>query len=340
MLLVRSALLIVIVASAQARDNIHIVGSSTVFPFAIAVAEAFGRLTDFPTPTVESTGTGGGMKLFCNGLGEFTPDIANASRPIKTSEIQRCTKNGVNEIVEILVGYDGITLANSRKAKQYKLTTRDIFLALAEVVPGSRPGQAIPNPYKTWNDVNPSLPKVNIRVLGPPPTSGTRDAFNELVMEAGCQQFDWIKSLINKNVRMYRVICHTLRSDGAYVEAGENDNLIVRRISQDEDALGIFGYSFLEQNTNLVQPASIDGSVPDYDSIATGSYPVSRPLYFYVKKQHIASIPGIERYMQEFVSTRAIGEEGYLLRQGMIPLNAAEIEQTRMKAASLQTINL
>lgn len=324
----------------HARDYISIVGSSTVYPFATTVAESFGRSTDFPTPAVESTGTGGGMKLFCSGLGDSTPDITNASRPIKTSEIQLCASNGVTEIIEVLVGYDGITIANSKDGKQFKLTTRDIFLALAEKVPGRRPGQLIENPYVTWDEVNPALPNIPIRVLGPPPTSGTRDAFNELVMEAGCQHFDWIRSLINKSTRMYRETCHTLRSDGAYVDTGENDNLIVRKLATEPETLGIFGYSFLEQNLDTVQPASIDGSLPNFETIATGEYPVSRPLYFYVKRQHLDSTPGIELYMRSFIAERAIGEDGYLLDKGMIPLSPEEIDNTKEIVANLEVINL
>ncbi len=320
---------------ANARDHINIVGSSTVYPFAIQVAENFGKSTDFPTPTVESTGTGGGIKLFCGGLGLTTPDIANASRPIKKSEMQLCAKNGVDEIIEVLVGYDGITLSNSVDAKKFKLTTKDIFLALAEQVPGKRPGKLVKNPYKLWSDVNPSLPKMEIRVFGPPPTSGTRDAFNELVLESGCQQFDWIKSLINKSARMYREVCHTIRSDGAYIDAGENDNLIVRKLSSDPTALGIFGFSFLELNAHLVQASSIDGAYPTFDTIVSGEYPVSRPLYFYAKKQHISSVPGLEQYMREFVASRTMGEEGYLVDKGMIPLSDVEANKSRSRVIDL-----
>lgn len=326
------------VGQANARDHISIVGSSTVYPFAIKVAETFGKVQDFPTPTVESTGTGGGIKLFCGGVGNSTPDIANASRPIKKSEIQLCSKNGVDEIIEVLVGYDGITLSNSVKSKKFKLTTKDIFLALAKKVPGKRPGKLINNPYKNWNEVNPSLPSMPIRVFGPPPTSGTRDAFNELVMEAGCRQFDWIKSLVNKSTKMYREVCHTVRTDQAFVEAGENDNLIVRKLSSDTTALGIFGYSFLEQNSNIVQASSIDGAYPTFDTIVTGEYPVSRPLYFYVKKQHITSVPGIKEYMNEFIAERTMGQEGYLTDKGMIPLSEVEAETTRSRVTNLETL--
>ena len=326
-------------AISQAREHIDIVGSSTVYPFATVVAETFGKSSDHKTPKIESTGTGGGFKAFCQGLGENTPDIANASRPIKVSEIGLCKKNGVTEIVEFLVGYDGIAIANSVQAEQMKLTTKDLFLALAAQVPGARNGQLIDNPYKTWRDVNPTLPAITIEVLGPPPTSGTRDAFAELVLEDGCQQFDWIKQLKNKSAKMYREVCHGIRSDGAYLETGENDNLIVQKLEKSPQALGIFGYSFLEQNLEKVQGSYINGIEPNFETIATGEYGVSRALYFYVKKAHIGLIPGIEQYIQEFASTKAIGEDGYLIDKGLIPLTAGELKDLSRHAIELTVLN-
>lgn len=332
------SLLIVVSVAGSARDQINIVGSSTVYPFSTKVAEEFGRSSDFATPVVESTGTGGGMKLFCSGLGENTPDIANASRKIKKSEIQLCDKNGVNEIIELLVGYDGIVIANAKGGKKFKLTTRDLFLGLAKKVPAKRPGKLQDNPYNYWNEVNPSLPNVEIRIYGPPLTSGTRDAFNESVMEHGCREIEWIKKLINKNAQMFRQTCHTIRDDGRFIEAGENDNLIIRKLAADPNSQGIFGYSFLEQNSHLVQAASMNGSYPTFESIESGVYPVSRPLYFYVKKQHIGSIAGIVEYMNEFTSQKAMGEDGYLIDKGMIPLSQSQAQQSRVNANSLESL--
>lgn len=311
-----------------ARDHIMIVGSSTVYPFATVVAERFGKGTTFKTPKVEATGSGGGLKLFCAGVGVNHPDITNASRKIKTSEIEKCKSNGVNEIIEVKIGYDGIVIANSRKAGVMDLTLRDVFLALARDVPAADGSEkTIPNPYQTWKDVNPALPATAIEVLGPPPTSGTRDAFVELAMEGGCKQFDWIKALKKKDKSAYKSLCHTIREDGAYVEAGENDNLIVQKLDANPEALGIFGFSFLDQNSDKVQGSTIGGVAPTFEAIADGDYPVSRPLYFYVKKAHIGSIPGIEEYLAEFTSEKAWGEEGYLTDKGLIPMPDAEREQ-------------
>ncbi len=310
-----------------ARDHIMIVGSSTVYPFATVVAERFGKSTSFKTPKVESTGSGGGLKLFCAGVGVDHPDITNASRKIKTSEIEKCKGNGVNEIVEVKVGYDGIAIANSKKSDVMGLTLRDVFLALAKDVPAADGSESlVPNPYKTWKDVNPALPATAIEVLGPPPTSGTRDAFVELGMEGGCKSFDWIKAMKKKDKKAYKKLCHTIREDGAYVEAGENDNLIVQKLDANPNALGIFGYSFLDQNSDKVQGSTIGGVSPTFEAIANGDYPVSRPLYFYVKKAHIGSIPGIEEYLAEFTNEKAWGNEGYLTDKGLIPMPDAERE--------------
>ncbi|MEN8190360.1 MAG: PstS family phosphate ABC transporter substrate-binding protein [Thermodesulfobacteriota bacterium] len=325
----------------SARDYVSIVGSSTVYPFATTVAEQFGRSTKFSTPKVESTGSGGGLKLFCTGVGITHPDITNASRRIKKSEYDKCQANGIKDIIEVKVGYDGIVLANSKKTKAMKLTRRDIFLALAKQVPDSS-GKLIDNPHKTWKDVNPSLPATKIEVLGPPPTSGTRDAFAELAMEGGAKTFadlkglrkakgEDVKSLMtklgipesafnNKGKTVFKHVAHSIREDGAYIEAGENDNLIVQKLEANPGALGIFGYSFLDQNEDKVQGSEIDGHVPTFEGIADGSYPVSRPLYFYVKKAHVAVIPGIKGYLAEFTSDKAWGDEGYLADKGMIPM--------------------
>jgi len=308
-------------AQAQAgRDYIYIVGSSTVYPFATVVAERFGRGTEFKTPKVESTGSGGGLKLFCDGVGVDHPDITNASRAIKQSEVDACTSNGVTEIIEVKIGYDGIVIANAIAASDVNLSRADIFMALAKQVPGDAEGELIDNPYKTWADVNSALPDVRIEVLGPPPTSGTRDAFVELAMEGGCQSVAWIKSLKKSDSDSYKTICHTIREDGAFVEAGENDNLIVQKLEANPNAFGIFGFSFLDQNSEKVKGARVDGVAPTFDAIADGDYPVSRPLYFYAKKAHVNVIPGLRGFLREFTSERAWGDEGYLSDRGLIPM--------------------
>ena len=307
-------------SQAGARDYISIVGSSTVYPFATVVAERFGRSTGGATPKVESTGSGGGMKLFCAGVGTEHADITNASRRMKKSEFQKCQANGVKDVVEVLIGYDGIVLANARKTKKMNLTRKDIFLALAKEVPAKDSQTLEANPYKTWRDVNPALPATKIEVLGPPPTSGTRDAFAELALEGGCKAFDWIKAIKKQDKSQYKKICHTIREDGAYIEAGENDNLIVQKLNANPKALGVFGFSFLDQNSDKVQGSVIEGVGPTFESIADKSYPVSRPLYFYVKKAHVGVVPGIEGYLAEFTSEKAWGGEGYLAEKGMIPL--------------------
>jgi phosphate transport system substrate-binding protein len=320
--------------AAQARDQIRIVGSSTVFPFSTAVAERFGRTTDFKTPVVESTGSGGGLKLFCGGIGVGHPDITNSSRRIKASEVKMCAENGVAEIIEVKIGHDGIVVANSKKTDQFELTLKDLFLALAKEVPDGE-GKLIANPHKTWNDVNPDLPATKIEVLGPPPTSGTRDAFVELALEGGCKSFNWIKALKASDKNRYKAICHTIREDGAYVEAGENDNLIVQKLEANPDALGVFGFSFLEQNSDKVQGSKIDGVEPDFDLIAEGEYPVSRALYFYVKTAHIGVIPGIAEFLAEFTNDKAWGEEGYLSDKGLIPMLDDERAEWAEKALGL-----
>ncbi len=332
-----AALLVVAAtAPAMAQEQINIVGSSTVFPFATTVAERFGKSTEFKTPIVESTGSGGGLKLFCAGTGSNTPDIANASRRIKASEVALCAENGVSEIVEAMIGFDGIVMANSVTAMQMDLSLRDIFLALARDVP-DEDGGTRPNPYETWNQVNPSLPEIKIEVLGPPPTSGTRDAFAELAMEGGCKTFDWVKALKKSDKSAYKSLCHTIREDGAYIEAGENDNLIVLKLLANPDAMGIFGYSFLEQNSDVLQGSVVNGVEPEFEEIAAGNYPIARSLYFYIKKAHVGVVPGLEAFLREFTSEDAWGDDGYLADKGLIPLSAEErkIQANRINGLSL-----
>jgi len=329
------------IASAQSgRDYIYIVGSSTVYPFATVVAERFGRNTEFKTPKVESTGSGGGLKLFCDGVGVDYPDIANASRAIKASEIEACAKNGVTDIVEVKIGYDGIVIANAIDAPGLALSRADIFRALAKEVPGAAEGQLVPNPYRTWAEVNPALPDERIEVLGPPPTSGTRDAFVELAMEGGCQNVPWIKALKKTDEGRYKAICHTIREDGAFIEAGENDNLIVQKLEANPGAFGIFGFSFLDQNAEKIKGAVIDGVEPTFEAIADGRYPVSRPLFFYVKKAHVDVIPGLRAYLREFTSERAWGEEGYLADRGLIPMPDDERRSVAATVADLTPLKL
>ena len=316
---------------AQARDEIRIVGSSTVFPFSTAVAEQFGKSGGFKTPVVESTGTGGGIKLFCAGVGVDHPDVANASRKIKDSEIASCKENGVTEITEVKIGYDGIVLANSKASAPLNLTVKTVFLALAKQVPVD--GKLVDNPYKSWSEIDPALPNAAIEVLGPPPTSGTRDAFVELVMDKACGEFAEIKSLEGD---AKKAACQTVREDGVFVEAGENDNLIVQKLEANAAAVGIFGFSFLDQNADKIQGSAMDGVTPTFETIADGSYEVSRPLYFYVKNAHVGVIPGLKEFVAEFLSDKATGDEGYLADKGLIPLPAGERSQVMQAAMALQ----
>ena len=317
----------------EARDQIRIVGSSTVFPFATVVAEEFGKTTGYKTPVVESTGSGGGLKLFCAGVGVAHPDVTNASRRIKSSEVERCGKNGVTDITEVKIGYDGIVLANAKTAPAFEITLRQLFLALAKDVP--QDGALVPNPYRSWDEIDAALPATRIEVLGPPPTSGTRDAFVELAMEGGCKTFPDIKALKKTDKARYKAVCHSIREDGAFVEAGENDNLIVQKLEANPAALGIFGYSFLDQNRDKVRGSIIDGVAPAFDTIADGSYPVSRSMYFYVKKAHVGVIPGIDEYVATFTSEDAWGPYGYLTDKGLIPLPDADRAAMRDQATAM-----
>lgn len=323
------------------RDYIYVVGSSTVYPFATVVAEQFGRSTDFPTPKIESTGSGGGLKLFCAGIGTQHPDVTNSSRRIKPSEVETCAANNVKDIVEVKIGFDGIVLANGIDAPEYDLSLRDVYLALAAEVPNPDGSETlVENPYQTWKQVNAALPDAKIEVLGPPPTSGTRDAFVEVAMEGGCKHFGFIKAMKSADKNEYKRVCHTIREDGAYVEAGENDNLIVQKLVANPNALGIFGFSFLDQNIDQVKGALIDAVDPSFEAIAAGEYPISRPLYFYVKKAHVNVIPGMTEYLAEFTSDRAWGEEGYLSDKGLIPLPDDERHQVATEVRELDVLRL
>jgi phosphate transport system substrate-binding protein len=323
-------------ANAQARDQIRIVGSSTVFPFTSAVAETFGRGGKFKTPVVESTGTGGGIKLFCAGVGVQHPDVTGASRRIKKSELEDCAKNGVNAVTEVKVGFDGIVFANARQGAPTAYTIEQIWQGLAKNTVDKN-GQIVPNPYKRWSEIDPSLPNKPIEVLGPPPTSGTRDAFVELVMDVGCEKFDAVKALKGEEKKR---VCSQVREDGAYVEAGENDNLIVQKLQANADAYGVFGYSFLDQNKDKLQGSTINGQKPEYELISSGKYPVSRSLFVYVKNAHAGVIPGIREFLAEYTSERAMGEDGYLADKGLIALPKDEREKTRTNAVSLTPVTM
>ena len=312
---------IVFLGSMQARDQLYVVGSSTVYPFATVVAENFGKKTGMKVPKIESTGSGGGMKLFCKGLGTKHPDITNASRRVKKKEFKKCQENGI-DFVEVKVGYDGIVIANSKKSPVMALTKKQIFLALGKDVPegNKEGGKLIPNPNKKWSDVDPSLPDIAIEVLGPPPTSGTRDAFQELAIEGGCKEFPALKAIKKQDKKKYKSICRAVREDGPFIEAGENDNLIVQKLVENPNAFGVFGFSFLLENADKIQGSTVNGAAPTMAAIADKSYGISRPLYFYVKSAHLDVIPGMREYVAEFTAPDTWGPGGYLEERGMIPM--------------------
>lgn len=327
--------------AASERDYISIVGSSTVFPFATSVAERFGKMGKYKTPKVESMGTGGGIKLFCAGLGAGYPDMVNASRRIKKAEFESCARHGVTDIVEVLIGYDGIVLANAKTAPVLKVGLQEIYLALAKDVPDPKGGEKlVPNPYQQWQDINARLPAKKIEVLGPPPTSGTRDAFAEMVLEGGCKKIAWLKAMEAANENKFKAVCRGVREDGAYIEAGENDNLIVQKLAANTNVFGIFGFSFLEQSTDKVHGAIIEGQAPTFESIAEAAYPVSRPLFVYVKKAHVDKIPGIRGYLNALTSEQAWGSDGYLAEKGLIPLAADKRKEVKKSVALLTVLKL
>lgn len=325
------------VTTASARDQIRIVGSSTVYPFTTTVAEQFGK-TGGKTPVVESTGTGGGMKIFCEGVGVRTPDATNASRRITRSEFEQCQKNGVTEIIELKVGFDGLTIAQSKNATPMNLTLAQVYLAVAERVPGPG-GQLIPNPNKLWSDIDKALPTIKIEVLGPPPTSGTRDSFHELFLEPGALQIPALAELRKTDRKTFDALWKTLRRDGAYVEAGENDAVIVQKLQANREIFGIFGFSNLEENSATLRAVNINGVEPTFESIASGKYSASRPLFVYFKKQHMGTIPGLDKFLAEYVSVKALGEDGYLPRKGLVPLPKNELDAVRAAIAKGTTLD-
>ena len=316
------------------RAGIYAAGSSTVFPFATRVAENFSRTSGGAAPRVESLGTGGGIQAFCSGVGPSTPDIANASRPMKASEFEECRKNGVTEIVEIKIGFDGIVIATARSGGSFNLRLQDLYLGLAKEVPGAD-GAFVANPATTWNQVNPALPAQRIQVYGPPPTSGTRDAFLELGMAPGAKLIPTLAQLAEADKDRFETIAHTLREDNAWIDSGENDNAIVQTLTRTPGSLGVFGFSFLEQNRDTVKAETIDGVAPSAETIADGSYPLARSLYIYVKKQHVGVTPGLEQFVMEFMSDAAAGRGGYLQDRGLIPLPADQLATQRAIAQGL-----
>ena len=336
-LLTASLMALMAVPAFAARDQIRIVGSSTVYPFTTAVAEQFGKKTGMKTPVVESTGTGGGMKMFCEGVGEDKADGTNASRRIKKSEFEDCAKNGVTDIVEITVGFDGLTLAHSKAGTPMNTSFKNIFLALAKEVPGAD-GKMVANPYMNWNEIDPALPAVKIEVLGPPPTSGTRDSFHELVMERGALEIESLAQMKKDDAKAFEAAWKSLREDGAYVEAGENDNVIVQKLEANPNAFGIFGFSFLEENAAKLAGVELGGVSPTFETISDGSYKASRKLYFYFKKQHVGVIPGLAEFVTEYVSDAATGEDGYLGEKGLVPLPTDMHEKLASAAAAMETL--
>jgi len=323
--------------AAGSGATIQIVGSSTVYPFTTTVAEQFGAKTEFPTPIVESTGTGGGLKLFCDGVGADQPDFTNASRRIKASEYELCQSNGVTSVIEMPVGFDGIVVANVKTAPEMNLSSKQLFTALAAQIPASDEDCAMQdNPYDNWSEIDPSLPDEPIEVYGPPPTSGTRDAFVELGMERGAEGYPCLAELAETDETAFTNIAHTLREDGRWVDSGENDNAIVQTLIKTPSAFGVFGYSFLDQNSDRMRAARIDGVPPEYELISTGEYPISRTLFVYAKGQHVAITPGMEAFMNEFMSDDAMSDFGYLAEKGLIPLPPARLAEARRAIADLE----
>ncbi len=314
----------------DSRTQIRIVGSSTVFPFTTAVAENFSRNNpEYLAPIVEATGTGGGIKLFCQGVGSRFPDVANASRRMKPSELEDCRKNGATDIVEVKVGIDGVVLVQGKKGVTLQLGLRDVYAALAAEPFGKK------QTARTWKDVNPALPDVRIEVVGPPPTSGTRDAFNELYMAAGCDTDPAMKALKKSDEDRHKEVCNKIREDGAFVEAGENDNLIVQKLGANPTAIGVLGFSFLERNLDTIRDVPIDGVTATYETISDFSYPASRPLFIYVKAQHVKAIRGLREFLDEYTSERAWGPGGYLQRRGLVPAPDDVRAENRARAAAL-----
>lgn len=329
-LLIASLLVFV---NVHARDQIKIVGSSTVYPFASYVAEEFGSVSRYPTPVVESTGTGGGMKLFCSDNRLNSPDITNASRRMKIKEFDLCDRNGVDKITEVMFGYDGIVIAQSNINKPFNVTKLELMLALIKMVPNKAGDGVIENPYHYWDQINASFPHRKITIYGPPSSSGTRDAFEEMVMQ---YQTESMKVYRDSGLKGYRI----MRTDGVYIPSGENDNLIVKKLTKDTSALGIFGYSFLEENEDVIMGVDIDNMPPTADNISTKRYPISRSLFFYIKNDHADEVPALKEYIEMFLNKDLVGEDGLLSEIGLIPMPDNMIAENLQKVSSLQKLTL
>lgn len=328
--------------SLQARDQIKIVGSSTVYPFSSAVAEELGATTNYPTPVVESTGSGGGMKLFCAGNDMNTPDITNASRRMKAKEFKLCEKNGVTDITEAVIGFDGIAFAQAKSNKPFHVTKKQLMLATAAEVPSKDGKSLIANPYKNWSQIDPSLPNREIIIYGPPKSSGTRDAFEDMILKGQTKHMDVYTSLYKKDKKKYKDYkkFHKIRTDGVYVPSGENDNLIVAKLDKNKAAFGIFGYSFLVENDDKVQGAHVNGIMPTPDTISSGKYPISRSLFFYTKNSHASKVPAMADYVKMFMSEAMIGKDGILGEIGLIALPDARRTAIRASVAKRTKLTL
>lgn len=341
-LIATGAIVVSSINMAQARDQIRIVGSSTVYPFSSSVAEEFGATSKNPTPVVESTGSGGGMKLFCKGNDLNTPDITNASRRMKSKEFKLCEKNGVTDITEAVFGFDGIAIAQNKNNKALELSKKHLLLAVAEEVPSKDGKSLVRNPYKKWNEIDSSLPDREIIIYGPPTSSGTRDAFEDMIMKGQTKKMDVYTSLYkkdkvkNKGYKKY----HKVRQDGVYVPSGENDNLIVQKLSKNPAAIGIFGYSFLIENDDKVAAAKINGVLPTPKSISSGEYPISRSLFFYTKNSHRKDVPAMDKYVELFMKEDMIGPEGILSEIGLIALPDERRTATRANVAKYTKLTL
>lgn len=328
--------------SLSARDQIKIVGSSTVYPFSSAVAEELGAITSFPTPVVESTGSGGGMKLFCAGNGMNTPDITNASRRMKTKEFKLCVKNGVTDITEAVIGFDGIAFAQAKSNTPFSVTKKQLLLAVAAEVPSKDGKSLVKNPYTNWNQIDSSLPTREIIIYGPPKSSGTRDAFEDMILKGQTKKMAVYTSLYkankvkNKAYKKYKKI----RTDGVYVPSGENDNLIVTKLNKNKAAFGIFGYSFLVENDDKVQGSKVNGVIPTPKTISSGKYPISRSLFFYTKNSHASKVPAMAEYVKMFMSEDMIGSDGILGEIGLISLPDSRRTNIRNSVSNRTKITL
>jgi phosphate transport system substrate-binding protein len=328
-------------ASEMTRDYLMIVGSTTVYPFSRLVVDEFIRKTGARHPLAQATGSGGGLMLFCAGVGAMDPDITYASRRMRKSEYESCQNNGVKEIVEIKIGYDGIVLAESREAKAMDISLKDIYTALGKEIPDpDGADRMVPNPHKTWKDVNDRLPDRAIEVLGPAPGSGTRSIFTNLAMEDGCEKYQRLRTLKSDDRLEFRTTCRTYREDGAFIRAGEDDAQTVRNLEDNQDALAILSFGVLDQNQERIRAVAIEGIHPDFNNIADDSYPLSRPLYLYLKKAHVGRYPGIREFAHEFTSEKAWGPGGYLSRHGLVPMDEAERRHNAGIAANLTPMTM